>query len=93
MKKPKSICESFLTDTLRIPAEISGGDFRILLCGNREVFVENIHGILKLEEDCVVLKGQKRYLAVNGSQLILQFLTRDEVKITGRISGICYRQA
>lgn len=88
-KISKSKTEKFV-DTLQLPKDILHGDMRITLIGNREAWVENYKGILEYSDTCIILQGRNSRVQFMGKHLMITYYTNEDMKLTGRITGINY---
>lgn len=60
---------------------------RILVCG-RTAVVDNVKRIELIETDNIVAHCGARYIAVNGSSLIVEELDEQRMKVVGDITSI-----
>lgn len=83
----KSI-QTKVIDTLDLPQDLFLGLPNISLCGNKEIYISNHHGILSydLEEATVLVKDYQ--IQIKGKGLLISSYTRDELTIRGFIRTV-----
>ena len=79
-----------LADSLRIPPEISRGDVRVTILGNYRVWIEHYLGILEYTDQSVVLQGRRGQICVEGKRLRIDYYTKDDMVIRGKILAVRY---
>ena len=84
------IKKEMLTDCLKIPGDVSNGDFRITMTGNHEVLIENYKGISSFssEEICIIAKNS--VLRIRGCRMYIEYYTMEDMKIKGRIEEVSF---
>ncbi len=60
----------------------------ITLHGNKEIYIENFISIIELTLETAKIKAQKEIIAINGDKLIIEYLSKDDLKISGHINTI-----
>lgn len=75
-------------ELLDLPADALAGLPRVELVGDREVRMENHHGILAYGEEEIHVSGGPFIIKIIGKNLNLRAMTGLELLITGRITGI-----
>lgn len=86
----KIISNLNLADSLRIPPEISRGDVRVTILGNYRVWIEHYRGILEYTDQFVVLQGRRGQICVEGKRLRIDYYTKDDMVIRGKILAVRY---
>jgi sporulation protein YqfC len=79
-----------LSNQLRLPSDMLAGAPIITAIGRNELYVENYKGIIEYNDSIIrVLTGIGR-VQIEGKNLNIDFLTNDEMKITGMVHNIQY---
>ena len=73
---------------LEIPQEICSDTPKIIITGFNELIIENFKGILEYEDFYVRISTYIGIINVNGSDLKLENMTNDDLKVTGKIEQI-----
>lgn len=73
---------------LDLPADALAGLPSLWLLGDREVRVENHHGILSYGTDEIHVGGGVMVIRIRGEGLQLRVMTDTELLITGQIFGV-----
>lgn len=75
-------------DTLDLPQDLFLGLPNISLCGNKEIYISNHHGILSydLEEAVVLVKDYQ--IQIKGRGLLISSYNRDDLTIRGYIRTV-----
>lgn len=81
-----------LSATLDMPVDFAGGMPRIVLTGNRTVLVENHNGIRAFRSDQVRIACIYGEIIIDGKNMRLNFLKKDEIEAEGDIVAVSYRQ-
>ncbi len=79
-----------ITDTLKIPKDVSGGAMILTVTGNREVFVENYKGIIEYTCQEIRLQAKNHQVLFQGNNLCIEYYTNEDMKISGIIKQISY---
>ena len=79
-----------VADWLELPKDILLGASIITVLGNRELLIENYKGVLEYREDNILLQGKKCRIRIRGSELMIDYYTKEEMKVYGRISEVSY---
>lgn len=90
MKKKKPSKQEQLIETLQLPKDVCLGAIRITLTGNYEAWVENYRGILEYTGQCILLQAKTCQVRVEGENLVIDYYTNEDMKITGCITSIRY---
>lgn len=75
-------------ERLELPVNIAAGVARIELLGNRELYMDRHRGVLAYTTEAVDVNGGGVVVRVRGQGLQLLVMTGQELRITGKISGI-----
>ena len=75
-------------ERLELPVNIAAGVARIELLGNRELYMDRHRGVLAYTTEAVDVNGGGVVVRVRGQDLQLLVMTGQELRITGKISGI-----
>ena len=62
----------------------------ITAMGRNQVLVENYKGIIEYTREKIRLQTKNCQVTVQGQQLVVEYYTNEEMKITGCIQGILY---
>ena len=73
-----------------LPAESLQGIMRISLWDDRYVMIENHTGLADMKRECIKVWKDKRLLAINGNELMIEELDGYCLKIKGTILSIEY---
>ena len=79
-----------LTDAVMIPKELSGGLPLLHMVGQEELIIENYKGIVEYTDAVLLLQTKVCLLRIEGEHLYLSYYTKEELKVTGRITSICF---
>lgn len=60
----------------------------ITLHGNKEIYIENFISIIELTLNMVKIKAKKEIITISGDKLIIEYLSKDDIKISGRINTV-----
>ncbi|TCT17054.1 sporulation protein YqfC [Natranaerovirga pectinivora] len=77
-----------LTQALNLPQDVTLGASLVTITGKNEVFIENYKGIIEYDTDYIKLSTKQGIIELRGKRFLINYLTDDEMKITGRISNI-----
>lgn len=77
-----------LSDSLKLPADLSHGDILISITGLKEVFIENYKGIVEYTDTNILLASKNGQVALAGKRLTITYYTNDEMKIEGTLDSI-----
>ena len=89
INQTKSKTEKIL-NTLQLPQDILRGDIRVTITGNREIWVENYKGLLEYNNCSILLQAKNCKVQFEGKCLNIAYYTNEDMKLTGRITGIRY---
>lgn len=90
MEKEGHTFKEKLAEACRIPKEVVLGYSLVSISGNKEIIIENYRGILEYNKEYIRVSSKKGQIKISGSNLNIEYLNNEEMKITGRILGIEY---
>ena len=68
--------------------EIKNGTYRYQVDSGKQIVVEGYKNILRIEQNCVVLRLQNGELQISGIELNVKELSSNTIKIAGKIKAI-----
>jgi len=77
-----------LADLLELPKDLVLDLPRITLIGQHELVLENHRGVMSYRTDQVRVNLARGYLELDGEELIIKYITRDELGVAGLIKSI-----
>ncbi len=91
LKKTKfNQVKSNIVESLELPRDIMYGAVIITAMGRSQVLVENYKGIIEYTREKIRLQTKNCQVTVQGKQLVVEYYTNEEMKITGFIQEISY---
>ncbi len=91
VKKPKlKQVKSNIVESLELPRDIMYGAVIITAMGRSQILIENYKGIIEYTQEKIRLQTKNCQVTVQGKQLVVEYYTNEEMKITGFIQGILY---
>ena len=75
-------------DRLDLPVNLASGVARMELLGNRSLYIDRHRGVLAYTTEAVDVNGGGVVVRVRGQDLQLLVMMGQELRITGKISGI-----
>lgn len=87
LEKQKEI----LVESLKLPKDSLLGASIVTITGNSDAFVENYRGILEYSTEEILLQGRNCQISICGKQLIIDYYTNEDMKISGQIQSIHYQ--
>ena len=82
--------KSNIVESLELPRDIMYGAVIITAMGRNQVLVENYKGIIEYTREKIRLQTKNCQVTVQGQQLVVEYYTNEEMKITGRIESVFY---
>ncbi|MCI8496088.1 MAG: sporulation protein [Lachnospiraceae bacterium] len=79
-----------IVESLELPRDIMYGAVIITAMGRNQVLVENYKGIIEYTREKIRLQTKNCQVTIQGKQLVVEYYTNEEMKITGFIQGILY---
>jgi len=77
-----------LGSILELPDELTTNNPKITILGFEKVYIENHKGVLEYQEFFIRLNTSIGIININGFNLKLEEMTKDDVLVTGKIDGI-----
>lgn len=87
-KKPTGEFSENLIETLELPKDLILSMPVLSVTGDRELIVENHRGISYYSEQKMLIACCKQQLEITGNALMIEYYTKDSLKIRGRIVQI-----
>lgn len=83
----KQLKDNFV-HTLDLPQDLFLGLPNISLCGNKEIYISNHHGILSYDVNtaCILVKGFQ--IQITGRELYFSSYTKDDLTVRGYIRSV-----
>jgi len=86
-KKPRpDRLEQILGDMLELPKDLVLDLPRLVVIGQRELYLENHKGIIEYGDSCIKINLSRGLLEIEGEGLEIKLIMPDEVTITGLIN-------
>ena len=82
--------KELLVESLKLPKDMMMGAFMLSMTGNREAFIENYRGILEYTDTCILLQTKTGQVRFEGTNLVIEYYTNEDMKISGCIECIRY---
>lgn len=92
MGKITDIWRENLAESLKIPRDLAFHDAVITLTGDTELLLENYRGILEYSQTRIVVQTNRCRICIQGEKLEVLYYTDDEMKVSGKFSGISYER-
>ncbi len=73
---------------MNLPKDVYLGELLVSLVGRRAVYVENYRSILLYTDTQLKLQGKNCKLKICGKNLMIEYYTSDEMKVTGKIEAL-----
>lgn len=86
----KKLNKELLVESLKLPKDMMLGAFMLSMTGNREAFIENYRGIIEYTDTCIILQTKSGQVRFEGSGLIIEYYTNEDMKICGYISQVIF---
>ena len=83
----KSIYEN-ISDVFDLPKDALMDLPKIMLTGDREIYIENYKGILEYSDTVIRLSLVGKTLKICGSEMDIRTIGETDITLSGRISGI-----
>lgn len=84
----KKKLKSNLADVLELPQEVVGNTVKIIFWDDGRLLVENYQGIIKYEEQQIVLQCSSGTVHIRGEHLNILSLAAGELRIVGQIRNL-----
>ena len=82
--------KSNIVESLELPVDIMYGAVIVTAMGRNQVLVENYKGIIEYTQEKIRLQTKTCQVTIQGTRLVVEYYTNEEMKITGCIQGILY---
>ncbi len=82
--------KSNIVESLELPRDILYGAAIVTAMGRGQVLIENYKGIIEYTKEKIRLQAKGCQITVQGKQLVVEYYTHEEMKVTGLIQGILY---
>lgn len=92
MGKITDIWKENLAESLKIPRDLAFQDAVITLTGDAEILLENYRGILEYSQTQILVQTNHCRIRIQGEKLEVLYYTNDEMKVSGKFSGISYER-
>ena len=92
MRKLTAIWRENLAETLKLPGDRVFQDAVITLTGDTQILIENYRGILEYSQSHILVQANRSRIRIQGEHLEILYYTNDEMKISGKFSGISYER-
>lgn len=89
MKKKEKL-NDYMADVLSVPGEIVYHMPRIVLTGDRSLFLENHSGIIHYQDDLIKVAYRGGNLEISGEDLTIPVLKPDEMAVEGKIKSLTF---
>lgn len=73
---------------MKLPKDVYLGELLVSLIGQRTVYVENYRSILLYTDTQLKLQGKNSKLCICGKNLMIEYYTGDEMKVSGKIEQL-----
>ena len=73
---------------MNLPKDVYLAELLVSLVGRRAVYVENYRSILLYTDTQLKLQGKNCKLKICGKNLMIEYYTGDEMKVTGKIEEL-----
>lgn len=73
---------------MKLPKDVYLGELLVSLIGQRTVYVENYRSILLYTDTALKLQGKTCKLKICGQNLMIEYYTGDEMKVSGKIEAL-----
>lgn len=80
--------EHVLGDVFELPKDLVLDLPRLIIIGQRELYLENHKGIIEYSDTCIKVNLARGYLEIEGEEMEIKLIMQDEISIIGRISGL-----
>lgn len=77
-----------LDEILEIPMELSTNNPKVTVLGFERILIENYKGILEYQDYFIRLSTYIGIININGFNLNLEEMTKDDLLVTGKIDSI-----
>ena len=89
-KNKKNSIHEKMINSLELPKDLMLGLPILTATGRKEVLIENYKGILIYEDSFIKIQTKNGRILIIGKNLMIQYYTNEEMKITGFFEQILY---
>ncbi len=89
-EKEKVSIKENLTKGLNLPQDVLLGAPLVTITGKQEAHIENYRGIIEYNGNSIKIQTKSFKICIEGCNLLIEYFTNDEMKITGTINSIFY---
>lgn len=82
--------QGIVADMSGMPRDVIMGAPILTVTGQTELTVENYRGILEYTEFLIRIQTRIGQIRITGKNLMIEYYTNDEMKITGKVTEIKY---
>lgn len=80
-----------LSDAMQMTGDVLAGQAMVSLGGNHTVMISNYHAILEYSPNKIRISTYQAPVTILGTELCIQYLYQDEIKIIGNIDSVTYQ--
>ncbi len=80
--------ERLLGDMLELPKDLVLDLPRLIIIGQKELYLENHKGIIEYSDSCIKINLARGFLEIIGEDMEIRLIMQDEVSIIGRIAKV-----
>lgn len=84
--------KNVMINKLDIPREIIKNSYKVIIDGNEFLTVENHKGIVKFDNDEVILRVDSGLLIMYGNNFNIVYISGNTLKLNGFLMGVKYEQ-
>lgn len=84
--------KNVMINKLDIPREIIKNSYKVILDGNEFLTVENHRGIVKFDNDEIVLRVDSGLIFMFGNNFNIVYISGNTLKVNGFLKGVKYEQ-
>ena len=79
-----------LIKVFKIPGDLAFQECVINMQENQNMVLQNFYNILEFTNQEILIQTKKNKVRIRGKKLKIEFLTQDEIEISGDIESVCY---
>lgn len=92
MKKPRQPkVKPGLVNALELPRDLAYQEPIFTLSGRAELIIENYRSLILYQPECIIVLTKNGPLEIRGKSMEIIYYTSDEMKITGRICTLQWK--
>ncbi len=77
-----------IADRLDMPKDAVLDVSKLIITGNREIYIENYKGIAEYTTETVRLGTGTGFIRLDGENLMIKTISTDEITLTGKIKSV-----